>query len=1198
MNEEFNIVIDGLINSQEFKQKVQDTDTWRTAYIKQLYKAILYRDPQNTEITYWLCIMKDRTPLLVYNEKQYGSLEIIKKGNNGTLLSGVSFRITGPNGYDKTFTTGSDGKITVTNLFQGDYTITETSVGNNYGYIVENGAVKVTIKAGEKTSKEFTNKYQLSPIRIVKSDKSTGKAMANIGFTLKMTSGLQNGKYVGIDGTGNATYSTTPQTITTNANGQLNINKAWPGNYILTETVNPYEGYEELPKVVSQGTIGVNTALSLTIENERKYVKVSGYSWEDRTWQEGKTEKYNQLYKDGTLDVNDKLISGVVVKLMKDGKEVERTTTDSNGKYTFKKVLISELANYYIEFEYNGMSYIAVTKYENKTNGNKAEEPGRQEFNNKFATIEKDYAKPGVEGEGYKLEYQEETKEGTLTSTLTYGANSKYSYEGQKYPVYAGNSQYNITSKTNNIQVVGQAMDSSFMEKVKNGTITTIENINLGLKEREQPDLALANDIEDIRLTINGYEHIYDYGKKGLEENSTDFNVSVVVNNKNKVPTYTRELYKSDISYNMDVGNQDSNRLQVYVTYKMLVLNEASNIPTRVNKIDNYYDARYTIEKIGTSLDAQGNINDSKQLLESDVVQDSNYKKARINLNATVEGQKATAVYIEFKLNDEAVLAVLNGEQTLENVAEVVSYSSLTKDGKAYGGIDLDSQPENAVPGNTATYEDDTDKAPSLILEVKNGREIEGTIWEDSTVGELLAQNNVRLGNGQYEEGTENVISNVKVEMLTRQTDAQGNYQIARLHYYNSSLDTVIEKNATTTTGKDGKYKFEGVIPGEYFIRFTYGNTSVICDTNGNPIQNVKVMEYKSTIQSKNIDYNNKYWYETEVDTRYSDAKDELETRRQMDNIEIVNNNYNEQTAREMTANTAPFEIRIEYTSTQTSSGVDKYVQTSKNIDFGIIERAHQEIKTIKEISKIKITLANGQILIEGDPRGGNLPYVKALPGIVYAEIDESILHGATLEITYEIRVENSGEMDYATDEYYIYGTIPNNPNEAKAKITITKLVDYISNDVSYEEQENSVWKTTTVQKLKEEGRISEEVAKKLEGYTTILETESIGEIERGESKTVEIKTGRLLTNSDKLTYENNAEIIGIKNATGYKITQIPGDYVPGEGPYEGDEGEITISITSPTGENKNYMPWIITGVSSLIILGVGIVLIKRKIVK
>ena len=72
----------------------------------------------------------------------------------------------------------------------------------------------------------------------------------------------------------------------------------------------------------------------------------------------------------------------------------------------------------------------------------------------------------------------------------------------------------------------------------------------------------------------------------------------------------------------------------------------------------------------------------------------------------------------------------------LDNVVEINSYSTY-KDNVLYAGVDKDSRPGNAIPGNRDTYEDDTDAAPALALELADARKITGTVFLDSTTEEL-----------------------------------------------------------------------------------------------------------------------------------------------------------------------------------------------------------------------------------------------------------------------------------------------------------------------------------------------------------------------------------------------------------------------------------------------------------------------------
>ena len=78
--------------------------------------------------------------------------------------------------------------------------------------------------------------------------------------------------------------------------------------------------------------------------------------------------------------------------------------------------------------------------------------------------------------------------------------------------------------------------------------------------------------------------------------------------------TYFRAIYKSDLDY--EKPDDRNKELQVYLTYKIGFVNESSYL-ARVNKIVDYFDNRYTITAVGTSLDEQenirGNLNYSNQ---------------------------------------------------------------------------------------------------------------------------------------------------------------------------------------------------------------------------------------------------------------------------------------------------------------------------------------------------------------------------------------------------------------------------------------------------------------------------------------------------------------------------------------------------------------------------------------------------------
>ena len=83
--------------------------------------------------------------------QEFGRLRITKRSAaNGSTLAGAVFRITGPNGFDVTRTTLSNGMIELTHLAAGSYSITELSPPPNYR-LSEPVTQTVTIAQGSDT---------------------------------------------------------------------------------------------------------------------------------------------------------------------------------------------------------------------------------------------------------------------------------------------------------------------------------------------------------------------------------------------------------------------------------------------------------------------------------------------------------------------------------------------------------------------------------------------------------------------------------------------------------------------------------------------------------------------------------------------------------------------------------------------------------------------------------------------------------------------------------------------------------------------------------------------------------------------------------------------------------------------------------------------------------------------------------------
>lgn len=95
------------------------------------------------------------------NEAMKGNLKIKKTSSDGKV-EGFTFRVTGVNGYDSTFTTDKNGEISVDGLRIGEYTVSEVSDNVSAGYILP-ADKKVTVKVGETVEIEMHNKLRDTP---------------------------------------------------------------------------------------------------------------------------------------------------------------------------------------------------------------------------------------------------------------------------------------------------------------------------------------------------------------------------------------------------------------------------------------------------------------------------------------------------------------------------------------------------------------------------------------------------------------------------------------------------------------------------------------------------------------------------------------------------------------------------------------------------------------------------------------------------------------------------------------------------------------------------------------------------------------------------------------------------------------------------------------------------------------------------
>lgn len=880
--------------------------------------------------------------------------------------------------------------------------------------------------------------------------------------------------------------------------------------------------------------------VSYDLENTRKYVRISGYVWEDKP-SDGKITDYDNVYNPNSRP--DKRVANVTVTLKDRNGNIMSTRvdglaskkTDDNGAYSFREIKIDQLEGAYIEFTYNGICYQSIPVNSKVDNGSKATEgEEREEFNNKFAVITNNQATGSAGTLG--LEYN---KNGPV-STLKYGREGELllGYEGQRYPVAGVYEQYEIkadTYRANPNLLLGQEKCPN-IEAIYGDENTPafdeIDNINLGIKEREQPDIGIAKDLQNVKINVNGKTHVYEYAQRFNNKDFTKdflkeynenggkyykkqdgeyiedengeyikyqsiysdeeyipksqllFNMGVrygvkQVNNGTEESyqnmTYRRAIYRSDYTDEIPENKQ----LEVYVTYKIKANMAEGNLQARINQIVDYYDARYTLEKIGTRLEGYDPKGEGVQQENRKEEQyNAQYKKLVLNTeNIQIGGQTDLSnddgcIYVQFKLNREAVENILiednlNEDNTsrdlLENVVEVSSYS-IFENGKTYAGIDKNSNPGNTEPGDRTNYENDTDASPALQLEVADARVMTGKVFVDTaekptptTDTNQVMTGYERKGDGIYGKKTnapnedEEGIEEVKVTLT--ETSGSG------LKY-------------ETTTESNGEFTIDKYIPGDYILTYTWGDKTYT------------VQDYKGTIylDREGID-TGKWWYN---DTRrLSDAIDDYNVRKEIDE-EMKTINTTNITREKMEASTAEMKIDVEYhdgieSYKYSASTGEKYEYKIADVDFGIVERAKQKLDISKSVTGIKVSMANGQVIVDAkvDPTTGTIdgqtkgvtygPSVNGGLGLVKVEIDNEILQGATAQIEYTLTVKNNGEIDYAEEGYYKYGTIPDEKEKYIIKMQ-ADVYDYLDNTMVLDENNNSNgWQETSKQEYNED---------------------------------------------------------------------------------------------------------------------------------
>lgn len=167
-------------------------------------------------------------------------------------------------------------------------------------------------------------------------------------------------------------------------------------------------------------------------------------------------------------------------------------------------------------------------------------------------------------------------------------------------------------------------------------------------------------------------------------------------------------------------------------------------------------------------------------------------------------------------------------------------------------------------------------------------------------------------------------------------------------------------------------------------------------------------------------------------------------------------------------------------------------------LDFGLERRPKAQLKTTNQVINVKVTLANGNVLFDARDTATNVQWTKHLAhnpdinneytdsinyngnkmnipsvrsagsnGVINLTMDEELMQGALIEITYAITVANIGEVDYKTKAYYYKGIkgavediVTTTPNDVLVYVGYQPGTEGRKNNLLFNADENPQWET------------------------------------------------------------------------------------------------------------------------------------------
>ena len=413
-------------------------------------------------------------------------------------------------------------------------------------------------------------------------------------------------------------------------------------------------------------------------------------------------------------------------------------------------------------------------------------------------------------------------------------------------------------------------------------------------------------------------------------------------------------------------------------------------------------------------------------------------------------------------------------------------------------------------------------------------------------------------------------------------------------------------------------------------------------------------------------------------------------TAEEMKNLlnEFMNNTY-------MVAESGTIDVNFEYNRTGNEDNVTNTSGTGhnniggnnyemaghyvlENLDLGLVQRPKAQLKVTKQITNVKLTLANNSTLFDASARATNVLWVdhkahgqdtdnvystdknynnslmlnpvvrqnSTNKGKVQLTMDEELMHGSTLQITYAITVANVGEVDYNEEQFYYTGKVADTSTIVKTDPRVlvdyvgTQVHDYNSNDdntstrnnLQFNKAQNPDWNTISSADLLNNGlintRLTDNVNKYTDGHiiTTTAASKGLIPVIADQSNVkdkiakafkddpmnvlntvnstqsvsgVQLILTQMITqdsSSDDRVYNNMTELVTTQNTVGRKMSySVVGNQDPTMEPREIDADDSQEVVILPPFGNTHLFYVLGGAIALILIAGITITLVVLK---